>query len=117
LPIIIVTAFPEAKVRAQALAAGALGFLSKPFSDENLIMYLDQALAARSGLTQPGNFNRRVGTRSCRKVAGRRNRALVALVETRRVKLLFKLAGSRASQDIADATGQLYRALASEGWL
>jgi CheY-like chemotaxis protein len=49
LPIIIVTAFPEAKVRAQALAAGALGFLSKPFSDENLIMYLDQALAARSG--------------------------------------------------------------------
>jgi FixJ family two-component response regulator len=48
LPIIFVTAFPEAKVRAQALAAGALGFLSKPFSDEKLTMYLDQALAQRA---------------------------------------------------------------------
>jgi hypothetical protein len=32
-------------------------------------------------------------------------------------QLLFKAAGSRASQDIAAATGQLYHALASEGWL
>jgi hypothetical protein len=31
--------------------------------------------------------------------------------------LLFKAAGSRAPQDIAGATSQLYRALASEGWL
>lgn len=46
LPIIFITAFPEAKVRAQALAAGALGFLSKPFNDETLITCLDQALAA-----------------------------------------------------------------------
>jgi FixJ family two-component response regulator len=47
LPIIFITAFPEAKARAQALAAGALGFLSKPFSDEKLISYLDEALARR----------------------------------------------------------------------
>jgi hypothetical protein len=32
-------------------------------------------------------------------------------------KLLFKAAGSRDPQYIADVTGQLYRALASEGWL
>jgi hypothetical protein len=33
-------------------------------------------------------------------------------------ELLFKAAGSSsAPQDIADVTGQLYRALASEGWL
>jgi hypothetical protein len=35
----------------------------------------------------------------------------------RAAELLFKAAGSRAPQDLADATGQLYRALASEGWL
>jgi FixJ family two-component response regulator len=48
LPIIFITSFPEAKARAQALAAGALGYLSKPFSDEKLITHLDQALAMRS---------------------------------------------------------------------
>jgi hypothetical protein len=32
-------------------------------------------------------------------------------------ELLFKAAGSSAPQDIADATAQLYSALASEGWL
>jgi FixJ family two-component response regulator len=44
LPIIVITAYPEPRARAQALAAGALGFLSKPFKDENLITCLDQAL-------------------------------------------------------------------------
>jgi FixJ family two-component response regulator len=48
LPIIFVTAFPEMKARAQAVAAGATCFLSKPFSDEELIACLDKALAARS---------------------------------------------------------------------
>jgi FixJ family two-component response regulator len=48
LPIIFVTAFPEMKVRVQAVAAGAIGFLAKPFSDEELIACLDKALAARS---------------------------------------------------------------------
>jgi FixJ family two-component response regulator len=44
LPIIFITAFPEIKVRTQALAAGAVGFLSKPFNDENLITCLNEAL-------------------------------------------------------------------------
>ena len=46
LPIILITAFPEANVRAQALAAGALGFLSKPFRDDSLIACIDEALAS-----------------------------------------------------------------------
>jgi FixJ family two-component response regulator len=45
MPIIFVTAFPDDKTRSRALDAGAIGFLSKPFSDENLIRYLDTALA------------------------------------------------------------------------
>ena len=47
LPIIFVTAFSEMRARAQALSAGAIGFLAKPFSDQELIECLDKALAAR----------------------------------------------------------------------
>jgi len=46
LPIIFVTAFSEMRARAQTLAAGAIGFLDKPFSDEELIVCLNKALAA-----------------------------------------------------------------------
>jgi FixJ family two-component response regulator len=48
LPIIFVTAFPEIKVSAQALAAGAIGFLAKPFNDEVLVECLNEAIGARS---------------------------------------------------------------------
>jgi FixJ family two-component response regulator len=49
VPIIFVTAFPEMRARAKALAAGAIGFLAKPFSDEELIMCLNKALSGTSG--------------------------------------------------------------------
>lgn len=45
LPVIFITAFPEVKARARAIAAGAVGFLKKPFDDQGLIACLDQALA------------------------------------------------------------------------
>jgi FixJ family two-component response regulator len=48
LPIIFVTAFPGMKARARALAAGAIGFLAKPFSDEMMIACLNEALGAKS---------------------------------------------------------------------
>ncbi len=44
LPIIFVTAFLEMRARARALAAGATCFLAKPFSDEELITCLSEAL-------------------------------------------------------------------------
>lgn len=43
-PVIFVTAFPEEKIRARALQAGAVGFLSKPFNEESLIGCLEKAL-------------------------------------------------------------------------
>ena len=46
-PIIFVTAFPEMKARAKALASGAIGFLAKPFNDEMLVTCLSEALGAR----------------------------------------------------------------------
>jgi FixJ family two-component response regulator len=48
VPIIFVTAFPEMEARDNALRAGAVGFLGKPFGDENLISCLNKALATRS---------------------------------------------------------------------
>jgi FixJ family two-component response regulator len=47
-PIIFVTAFPDQRTRNHALDAGAIGFLSKPFSDEKLTKFLDLALANQS---------------------------------------------------------------------
>jgi FixJ family two-component response regulator len=44
IPIIFVTAFPEERLRARAMAAGALGFLSKPFESETLIKLIDKAI-------------------------------------------------------------------------
>jgi FixJ family two-component response regulator len=49
LPVIFVTAFPETEARGRALAAGAIGFLGKPFTDQKLIHCLTEALAARGG--------------------------------------------------------------------
>lgn len=49
VPIIFVAADPGSKGRAQALAAGALAFLTKPFREEKLISSLEQALSGRTG--------------------------------------------------------------------
>jgi FixJ family two-component response regulator len=48
-PMIFITAFPEEKVRRRALEAGAVGFLSKPFDDEQLIEHLQTALRSPKG--------------------------------------------------------------------
>jgi FixJ family two-component response regulator len=45
LPIIFVTAFPDENVRARALDAGAVCFLTKPFDGSTLVRHLDVALA------------------------------------------------------------------------
>ncbi len=45
LPIIFITAYPESCSRNEALASGAVGFLNKPFHDDELISCIDQALA------------------------------------------------------------------------
>ena len=46
VPIIFVTAFPDERTRQRALDAGAIDFLSKPWSDEQLISCLDMALGS-----------------------------------------------------------------------
>jgi FixJ family two-component response regulator len=51
-PIIVITAYPDEKHRTRALNAGAVGFLSKPFSDEALIGCLTAAI---TGTTPKGS--------------------------------------------------------------
>jgi FixJ family two-component response regulator len=48
-PFIFITAFPEESVRARALKAGAIGFLSKPFAGPTLINCLETALKSDRG--------------------------------------------------------------------
>ncbi|WP_397448096.1 response regulator transcription factor [Pseudomonas sp. NA-150] len=44
LPIIFMTAFPEAGIKARAEQEGASGFLSKPFDGQTMINCIEQAL-------------------------------------------------------------------------
>ena len=44
MPTIFITAFPEEETRARAMKAGALGYLSKPFSEDSLLRCLGAAL-------------------------------------------------------------------------
>lgn len=44
LPMIFITAFPEERTRQRVNAAGAVGFLSKPFDGRAMIQCIDKAL-------------------------------------------------------------------------
>jgi FixJ family two-component response regulator len=41
--IVFITAFPDERIAARALRAGALGFLTKPFDEKSLIECLERA--------------------------------------------------------------------------
>ena len=45
-PIIFITAYPEENVRARAMKAGAVWFLSKPLNHDHLVGHLQNALNA-----------------------------------------------------------------------
>ena len=51
VPFIFITAFPEDTIRARAIKAGAICFLTKPFDRLTLIKCLDAALERRNGGT------------------------------------------------------------------
>jgi FixJ family two-component response regulator len=48
IPIIFITAFPEIRTRAQAIRAGAICYLTKPYSDDELLACLERALGSPS---------------------------------------------------------------------
>ncbi len=51
LPVIFITAHDEPGVKEQALAAGALAFLRKPFNDELFLKTVNAATGATRGKT------------------------------------------------------------------
>ena len=48
IPMIFITAFPDERIKAKALKAGAVSFLSKPFQGSTLIQCIDDALKTQS---------------------------------------------------------------------
>lgn len=46
IPIIFITARDDQEIRAEAMRAGVIDFLSKPFSEEALLKAIDNALKA-----------------------------------------------------------------------
>ncbi len=49
VPFIFFTAFPDERIRAQALRAGAICYLPKPFDGDSLIQGLEAALKKHDG--------------------------------------------------------------------
>jgi FixJ family two-component response regulator len=49
VPFVFFTAFPDESTRAQALAAGAICYLTKPFDGDGLIECFEAALRMRDG--------------------------------------------------------------------
>ncbi len=47
IPTVLITAYPDDNVRTRAVRAGVLGFLKKPFSEDDLIACVRSALAQR----------------------------------------------------------------------
>jgi FixJ family two-component response regulator len=52
IPTILITAYPDDGVRERALAAGVIGYLSKPFDENDLLTCI------RSALTRTGSGGR-----------------------------------------------------------
>jgi CheY-like chemotaxis protein len=44
IPTILITAYPDDGVRERALAAGVIGYLSKPFDENDLVACIRSAL-------------------------------------------------------------------------
>jgi FixJ family two-component response regulator len=49
VPFIFFTAFPDERIRARALRAGAICYLTKPFDEHSFIQCLDAALEKHDG--------------------------------------------------------------------
>ena len=49
IPVVVVTAFPDDRIRERALSAGALCFLGKPFDTGHLLTCIHSALDHRNG--------------------------------------------------------------------
>jgi FixJ family two-component response regulator len=49
IPTILITAYPDKRAQERALQAGVIGYLAKPFSEEDLIACIASTLGRSSG--------------------------------------------------------------------
>ena len=56
VPIIFITAYPDERRREDALRAGAIGFLSKPFDERSLIDCLALAMGSHEAAPRHSNM-------------------------------------------------------------
>ena len=52
IPTILITAFPDERTRERALQAGAIGYLTKPFSEDDLLACIRLTLGHRAAGTR-----------------------------------------------------------------
>ena len=78
MPIIFITGHGDIPITVQAMKAGAVEFLTKPFSDDALLSAIGQALE-RSRITLEQEEEIR-GLRHCYELLSRREREVMALV-------------------------------------
>jgi FixJ family two-component response regulator len=78
MPIIFITGFGDVPITVQAMKAGAVEFLTKPFSDDALLSAIRQALErSKVALDQEAAIR---GLRDCYASLSRREREVMALV-------------------------------------
>ena len=53
VPTVLITAYPDDGTRSRALAAGAIGFLAKPFSEHDLLHCLNSVFQAGNAAGRP----------------------------------------------------------------
>ena len=53
IPTILITAHPDDRARARAMKAGVLGYLTKPFTEDDLLGCIRAAIERRGGRREP----------------------------------------------------------------
>jgi FixJ family two-component response regulator len=51
IPTILITAYPDERIRARAMEAGVIGYLAKPFTEDDLLVCINSALGSKVGDT------------------------------------------------------------------
>ena len=78
IPIIFITGYGDVSMTVRAMKAGAVEFLTKPFSDVDLLSAIESAIdRSRRALAQEGELQT---LRDCHALLSRREREVMALV-------------------------------------
>jgi two-component system response regulator FixJ len=112
LPVIIMTGHGDVSLAVQAMKAGAVDFIEKPFSDDTLLNALEMAFSHQAGAGDNGTVRARIDTLSERErqvlnglVVGHPNKTIAydlgispRTVEIHRANLMTKMGAASLSE-------------------